>query len=59
MTRLFDMGIQTKPNVVEIVNRYTEGKDNANEEEVLVRVINALNIRSTPSPRPRESGRRR
>ena len=51
MARLFDMGIRTAPNVMELVNRYTERDANVNEEEVLANILNSINIRGTPSPR--------
>lgn len=59
MARLFDMGIPTRPNVVELVNQITERNENVNEEEVLSNIINALNIRGTPSPRIPDHQRRR
>ena len=59
MARLFDMGIQARPNVVEVVNRFTDRNVNANEEEVLSNVLNAINIRGTPSPRIPDHERRR
>lgn len=59
MARLFDMGIQTRPNIIEVVNRYTERNANANEEEVLSSILNAINIRGTPSPRVPDHERRR
>ena len=51
MARLFDMGIQTRPNIMELVNRYTERDENINEEDVLSNILNSINIRGTPSPR--------